>query len=125
MSDTANPAPAAPPQPQEAPKTLTQKLTKWATTIFGIIIAIIGVLKLSDTFMLPSCASSRSSDTLTSIFKSKDVEVTGITDQKTVTDTMSEKTCTAHVKAPKEEANIDYKIFWDGWSAKVMITKVN
>ena len=126
MANRAPPPPEPlPPQAEAHPKTFGQKLTTWLTTIFGIIIAILGVVKLSDTFTLPSCASTRSSDTLTSIFKSKNVEVSSITDQKTVTDTSSEKTCTAHVKAPNEEANIDYKIFWDGWSAKVMITKVN
>lgn len=115
----------AAPAAESAPKTRTQKLTIWLTAIAGFIIAALGLVKLSENFMLPSCASTRSSDTLRSIFKSKDVDVTSITDQKTITDTSSEKTCQAHVKTTNEEANIDYKIYWSGWSAQVMITKVN
>ena len=75
-------------------------------------------------FTLPTCSSNTASDTLKSIFKSKDVEVTSISDFKSVTDTSSEKTCQAHVETPAELADIDYRIYWEGWTTKVMITEV-
>ena len=127
MSDIAKPTPAAePPQDQEKPKqTLTQKLTQWFVAIALLISGGLGLLKGYQQFTLPSCTSDRTADTLKGIFKSKDVEVSDISAMTSLTDTYSEKTCTAHVKTTTEEANIEYRIYWDGWSATVMITKVN
>jgi hypothetical protein len=126
MSDIVKPAPAAePPQPQDKPKTLTQKLTQWFVAIALLVSGGLGLLKAFNQFTLPSCTSDRTSETLKGIFKSKNVEVSDISAMTSLTDTYSEKTCTAHVKATSEEANIAYRIYWDGWSATVMITKVN
>jgi hypothetical protein len=125
MSDAVKPPPAAEP-PLDKPKpTLTQKLTQWFVSIALVIAGGLGIMRGFQQFTLPSCTSDRTSTTLTDIFKSKNVEVTTISDMKSVTDTYSEKTCEAHVKTPTEDANIAYRIYWDGWSASIMITKVN
>ena len=118
MTDNAQPA-GTPAQP-----TFMQKFGKWVYGASGLIVAIIGVLKLADNFTLPSCTSDRTKETIQSIFKSKDVELTNVSDMKPVTDTSSEKTCTAHVESKDETANIDYKISWSGWTAQVLIATV-
>jgi hypothetical protein len=67
---------------------------------------------------------STATDTLKSIFKEKNVEVTALQDFKSVTDTPSEQTCQAYVETPEEWANIDYRIYREGFTTKVMITEV-
>lgn len=126
MSDVTPNTGAEPPPDQGKPaRTLSQKLSQWLVGIALLISGGFGILKGVDQFMLPSCESERTTKTLKSIFKGKNVEVSDLTDIKTLTDTYSEKTCQAHVSTPGEQANIDYRIYWDGWSASIIITKVN
>ena len=126
MSDSVNPSPAVePPQDQNKPKTTTQKITQWLVSIALLIAGGLGIIRGFEQFSLPSCTSDRTTTTLKDIFKSKNVEVTTIGEMKSVTDTYSEKTCEARVKTPAEDAKIAYRIYWDGWSASIMITKVN
>jgi hypothetical protein len=126
MSDPSTPAvpPAAP-----APTTINQRIAKWVPLLAGIVVAIIGAAKIVENFTLPSCESSRSLDTIKSIFKDKNLPEPTLTDAKSVTSTSAEKTCTASYEIPidkgTEKGTLDYKVFWDGWSVKVMITKVN
>ena len=101
------------------------KIRKRLVGIAVLISGGFGISKGVDQFMLPSCGSDRTTNTLKSIFKGKNVEVSDLTEIKTLTDTYSEKTCQAHVSTPSEQANIDYRIYWDGWSASIIITKVN
>ena len=116
----------------------TRATTRWERrtkikrkAFFGAVtaLAIVGTVGLAaalgvDPFTLPDCASDAAMDVLQSIFRDKDVDLERITDPATVTDTSSEKTCKAHVEARREQASIVYRVYWDGWSAKVMITKV-
>jgi hypothetical protein len=127
MSNIATPPPAAEPPTDQGkpPRTLSQKLSQWFIAIALLISGGFGILKGVDQFMLPSCGSDRTTKTLKSIFKGKNIEMSDLTDVKTLTDTYSEKTCQAHVTTPGEQANIDYRIYWDGWSASIIITKVN
>jgi hypothetical protein len=126
MSDAANPTPAMEPPVEDKPKpTLGQKLTQWFIAIALLVSGGLGLLKVYNQFTLPSCDEERTTTAIKDIFKSKNVELTGFTDAKSVTNTFSEKTCQAHVKTATEEANIDYRIYWEGWTAKVIITKVN
>ena len=110
--------------PADATPTFWQKAGKWIIAICGLIGAGIGVLKFVDQFTLPSCSSDRTTATVRDIFKSKNVELVTLNDFKSVTDTRQEKTCSAHIESKDETANIDYKIFWDGWTVKVLIQAV-
>jgi hypothetical protein len=107
-----------------APPTFMQKFGKWVYAVSAFIIAAIGVLKFADNFSLPSCTADRTKSTIESIFKGKDVELTSVTNMQPVTDTSSEKTCTARIESKDETANIDYKISWSGWTAQVLIATV-
>jgi hypothetical protein len=120
MSDVATP----PPTPA-APSTRNQKFTKWTGAAVGLIFAIIGVVKLVENFTLPSCDSSRSLDVIRSIFKDKNLPEPTLTGVKSVSDARGEKTCATAYEIPNEKGTLDYKVFWVGWTAKVMITKVN
>jgi hypothetical protein len=135
MSDTppttTTPPPAASPTPapaspaEAAPRTFWQKATQWFIAACLIISGGLGILKgYNSFFSLPACASDTAGDTLKSIFKEKNVEITALSDFKSVTDTSAERTCQAHVETPSETADIDYRIYKEGWTTKVMITEV-
>jgi len=101
-----------------------QRLTTWATMAVALIFVVIGAMKVIDDFSLPTCASDRAEETIKGIYKSRDVTLTKVSDMKTVTDTRSERTCTALIESADATATIDYKIFWQGWSAQVLIETV-
>jgi hypothetical protein len=134
MSDPAAPvsptttasAPAAAPQVEPNAKPgWSQRLTRWAGAAVGVVVLISGGVKLLENFTLPPCDSSRSLDTIKSIFKDKKLPDPTLSDAKTVTSERSEKTCQTSYEIPNEKGTLDYRVFWDGWSAKVMITKVS
>jgi hypothetical protein len=120
MTDSAHSAGAA----AEPTPTFWQRANKWVYVIVGFIFLGIGILKVLDQFTLPGCSGDRTTTTVRDIFKSKDVELVTLNDIKSVTDTRQEKTCTAHIESKDETANIDYKVFWDGWTVKVLIATV-
>jgi hypothetical protein len=122
MSEVATPAA---PQPGPAAPTLGQKLTKWGSAAAGLIIAILGVVKMMENFTLPACDSSRSLDALHSIFKDKNLPDPTLTGPKAAGEADKEKLCETAYEIPNEKGTLDYKVFWEGWTAKVMITKVN
>jgi hypothetical protein len=118
--------PSVPQQEPAAKPTFTQQLTKWVSVIAGLIVGVLGVVKMMDSFTLPSCDSSRSLDVIRSIFKDKNLPPPTLTDSKAAAgEAGNEKLCTAHYELPNEKGVLDYKVFWEGWSATVMITKVN
>jgi hypothetical protein len=90
-----------------------------------ITVSGIGYALGIDPFSLPSCGAEPTLDVLNDIFKDKNVAVERISRAATVADNGSEKACTAHVDAARERGNIDYRIYWEGWNAKVMITHVD
>lgn len=134
MSDPAPPAapptPAAPP-PAAAPVSApaqwnwNQRVAKWVPILAGIVAAIVGVAKFAENYTLPSCDSSRSLDAIRAIFKDKEIAEPTLTSAKGLTNSSSEKTCTTDYEIPNEKGTLEYRVFWDGWDPKVMITKVN
>ena len=112
---------------RRAPRPVTSfwhKVGRWAVGIAVVVSGVAGLARLADRVTLPGCEATRTADTLRSIFKDKAVEVTSIGEFKSVTDTYAEKTCQAHVDTPSEVADIDYRVYWDGWDVNVMITQV-
>ena len=120
MTESVQPALA----PAEGKPTLSQKAGKWIIALCGLVGAGIGLIKMIDQFTLPSCDASRTTTTVRDIFKSKDVELVTLDQIKSVADSRQEKTCTAHIESKDETANVDYKVFWDGWTVKVLIQTV-
>lgn len=120
MSDSA---PAAP-QPAPAPPA-KKGLPRWASIVVGVVALGVGGLKLLGNFTLPTCDSSRSLDTIKSIFKDKNLPEPTLTGAKTVADQSQEKTCQAAYEIPNEKGTLDYRVYWEGWTVKVMITKVS
>src|SRR5262245_58099865 len=89
MTDTSTSTPA----PETPQPTRGQKFTRWFVAIALLISGIGGIAKgLGPYFVLPSCDSTTAADTLRSIFKGKDVELTKISDSTTLTSTSSEMT---------------------------------
>src|ERR1041384_609738 len=110
--------------PAETKTSFWQKFATWMMTICGVLGAGIGLLKAVDHFTLPNCDADRATTTVRDIFKGKDIELVTLKHIKAVTDTKQEKTCTAYIESKDESATIDYKVFWDGWSVKVLIQTV-
>jgi hypothetical protein len=95
------------------------KWVRWVTGIAGVIVGIGGVVQLVNAFTLPDCDAERTIDTLKSMYKDNKVDVTKLSDFKSLTSARSEKTCEARAETPVDNATISYRIFWDGWTAKV------
>lgn len=126
MSDPATPAaPPAPTAPVPAQWNWNQRIAKWVPILAGVVAAIVGAAKITENFTLPSCDSSRSLEAIRAIFKDKEIADPTLSSAKGVTSASSEKTCTAAYEIPNEKGTLDYRVFWDGWEAKVMITKVH
>src|SRR5262245_938473 len=112
---THTPPPATPPA---APSPMNR--------IAGIVAGIVAVISIGiylfNTFTLPGCDSTRTTDALRSIAREKKVEIKSIFDVKTVTSSRNEITCTANLDTPEEQLAINYTVNWRGWSAYVQIT---
>jgi hypothetical protein len=111
------------PDDSEPKPRLYQALMPWVVGIAVAVSAVGGLVKLSNQVLLPSCSEERTIATLKDMFKQKNIEVASFGDFVAVTESSSEKTCTAHVEAP-QVVTINYRVFWEGWTAKVMITRV-
>ena len=115
---------AAPAAPAPAP---TRK-GRFMRIFYGVIAVImggIGLLRLVDTFTLPSCTSETTRKTIVSIAKEKNVAVTGVTEIRSRESGGSDVQCSATMAV--DDGNkyaIDYRAFWEGWSAKIKIDKV-
>ena len=119
MSLPTTPADTPPPP---APPTRGQNITRWTTAAVGLVVGIIGRVRLYNSFfVLPSCDSTRASDTLSSIYRDNKIEVKGISNLTSVSSSSSEHACTGQVQMPDGPTAISYRIFWDGWTARVAI----
>jgi len=135
MSDPAAPVapppatPSAPPPaahpPVARPWTMNQRIAKWLPICAGIVAAVVGAAKISENFVLPGCDSSRSLGAIKSIFQDKNLAEPTLSNQRSVPGGGSEKFCQTAYEIPNETGTLDYKVFWDGWEPKVMITKVS
>ncbi len=111
----------------EQPKTTWQKTQQWFLVVCGIIIGLLGLLKLYNAFtpQLPGCTTEATATVIRDIFKSKNVELTVLNDLKTVTDTSSAQTCQAHIETAAETGTIFYSITLQGSNFQVLIDKVD
>jgi hypothetical protein len=108
-------APASPPK--------KSRLTQWLGIAVGLIFAIIALVKVINIFVLPACDSSSARGAIRSIFKDKNLPEPTLTDAKVVGGPSSENTCQASYALPSEKGTLTYRVYWEGWTAKVMISK--
>jgi hypothetical protein len=127
MTETTS-SPTPPPLPPTAlPKTLVQKLTPWVTIILGLIIGVLGLVKLYHAFVpqMPACDASETTDLIRSIFTKKDITLTALNGMKLVNETSDARNCQAHLETASETATIAYRITLQGKEFQVLITKVD
>lgn len=115
MTETATP-PAAQPPAKSWLKTIL-------SVVVGIIALLIGAAKLSETFVLPGCDSSRSLNALKSIFKDKNLPEPTLNGPQIAGGPSNENTCQVDYSIPNEKGVLSYRVYWDGWTPKVMISK--
>lgn len=125
MSDTTGAAPGGQPAAQQP--TLTQKLTRWVTIAAGLIIGLVGLLKLYNAFVpqMPNCGDSQTTDVIRNIFKSKNIALTKLDSAKLDNETSAERNCVAHIETSSETGTISYRITMQGKEFQVLITKVD
>jgi hypothetical protein len=123
---TETPSVTPPVKTAEPPKTFVQKLSQWVTIGAGVILGLIGLLKVYNAFVpqLPTCASDETNAVLHDIFKKKDIALTTLNDFKMVSEASAQRDCQAHIETPSEKATVSYRITLQGKDFQVMITKV-
>jgi len=122
MTETTQPPAGATPPPPAPPPSMWQRVGRWAAIAAGIVIGLVGIIRLVVNYtVLPSCDSSRMTDTLRSIYGKQKVAFKGISDIKTVSSTSSEVTCTALVDIGGDQESINYRSYWEGWTAQVAV----
>jgi hypothetical protein len=72
---------------------------------------------------LPGCDADLARTAITQIFDEKKVKLDTLADIRTLTTTRSEKTCQARADIVGGFFNLDYRIEWEGWKARVTITR--
>ncbi len=121
--------PETPPIPPQAatPAGVKQKLYQWVSIAVGVILLLTGALRAYNAFFpsLPECSSETAKTTIGQIFKDKKVELSTLTNQKSVSDGSEEKTCQAEFTTPAEAGTLSYRIYWQGKEAEVRITAVD
>ena len=117
---------AAPPAVPAAPAKAQAKIPRWVSAIVGLVFLIIGLSRLYNVFFpaLPGCSADTTTGLIRKIFKDKNVELTGLTNFKTITDTSAQKTCQADITTEKEAALISYQVTWQGSNVQVPITHI-
>ncbi len=127
MSDSEGAGAAPPAAPATTAKTAPWKVPRWLSAIVGLVFLVIGLSRLYHVLYpaLPGCDADTTTGLIRRIFKDKNVELTSLTNFKTLTDTSAQKTCQADVKTEKEAAVISYQITWQGSNVQVLITHVD
>jgi hypothetical protein len=89
----------------------------------GAVVLIIAGVWLTNKLSLPGCDAELARTAITGIFDEKKVKLDALADVRTLTSARSEKTCQARADIVGGFFNLDYRIEWEGWKARVMITR--
>ena len=102
----------------------SRSIPKWARWFVAVCLILTGLINLMSYFVLPSCDESNIVDTVKGIFKGKDVPLTSMTNIRLLSEADKDKTCAASVAYQGGEAQISYRIYWEGWDTIVRIADV-
>src|SRR5262245_14455456 len=98
-------------------------LATWVSVAAAIVFIIVGATKIFDFFGLPECGREAATKTVREIFERKNVKLTGPIEAKPLSSTSSQRNCTGRADIAGGTVFFDYRIFWDGWSTQVAITR--
>lgn len=94
-----------------------------ASIIIGLIALVLGVVRLSQNFVLPGCDSSRTTDTMRDILRERSIVAISFEDVRTVSEAKDEFKCQARFDTTNSQHySTDYRVFWEGWSVKVSMS---
>jgi hypothetical protein len=122
-------SPSAPQSAAEANKASGRRtMTRWVQIIvglgLGVLFIFILVAKIATRNDLPACDSTRAKDTLSDIFKNRNVDATRYDEIKGLTASDAEVTCNATLTLRNNsKLVIDYKLFREGDGMKLLITR--
>jgi hypothetical protein len=119
-------APTPPIPPTETPPARSPAM-RWTQIVVGIallvVFAVIVVGKYITRNDLPACDSTDAKDSLSDIFKAKNVDAKRYNEIKTVSTTKEEVLCNASLTLQDDSVlEIDYRFFFEGDTKKVQIT---
>ena len=127
MTDQTSPAPQ--PAPAASPVGRAT-LMRWIQIIVGIsvvaVLALIAVARFTTRNDLPGCDSTQAKNTLSDIFKKNNVDAARYNEIKTLTTLDDMITCNATLTLRDDsKLVIDYRLFKEGGSMKLLITRSN
>lgn len=108
----------------EGEKGKNSRWTRWAYIFAGVAVALAGGIKLLGAVTLPGCGDHQIVQTVRELVKQSTQITVSVSDEKLISETDSERLCSAHIQGTdgsQEEADITYRVFWDGWSKMVNI----
>lgn len=114
-------APAVPAKPAQP------KIPRWLSAIIGLVFFVIGAIRLYNVFYpsLPGCDADTTTGLIRKIYKDRNVELTSLTNFKTLAATSAQITCQADAATAQESAVLSYQISWQGSKVQVLITHVD
>lgn len=123
MSSTETP-PAAQPEFPATPASpnWSQRITKIVGIVLAVVFGLIGVAKIITWNDLPGCDSKRAKDTLSTIFKEKNVKASGYDSIDTVSKKDDEIQCNAKLTLDdKSKISINYKLTKENGEMRLFI----
>ena len=127
----AAPAPQAPVQPGPEKTGSRSKFAIWTQIVVAVVLVVVFVFILIAKFItrndLPGCDSTQAKDTLSSIFKQRNVDASRYDEIKTVTTDPDDITCNATLTLrDNSKLAIEYKIYRQPeGGTKLLITRSN
>ena len=123
---------AAMPQsmPEASPTVDHAQLLRWiqwtVAAVVVVLLALIAIAKFATRAEIPGCDSTAAKDALSDILKKTNVDATRYDEIKTLTTLKDMVTCNAMLTL-RNDSNlvIDYRIYQEGGSMKLMITRSN
>ena len=123
MSSTAVPPPSAGSVPPPPAPSWTRRLTKIVGIVVAIVLAGIAIINFGMRNELPGCDSARAKDTLSNIFKERDVKATRYDSIDMISKTDEEIKC--HASLTLEDGaklQINCRLFKESGEMRLLIT---
>lgn len=126
-STAASQPPLAPPAAEQPGRsTLSRRVQIGVATAIMLVFGIILISRLITWNDLPGCDSTRAKDTLSSIFKERNVNASRYDEIKTLTTGKDEITCNATLTLRDDsKLMIDYKLYRGDSGVRLLITRSN
>ena len=108
---------------EAAPSPVNRRAILIGSAAAGVLVLVGAGAWVVNMLSLPGCDADLARAAITQIFDEKKVKLDTLADIRTLTSARSEKTCQARADIVGGFFNLDYRIEWEGWNARVTITR--